>query len=327
MNGRRFLILPLLITPFISGATPKSPVTMNIDLQGPFMEYQNDVVVPYTVVSKGTRMSFTARDTFTFGNDEYPNAVVVRGQEYALPPYTTVNSSVTFPLSMLLGESGMHVQIVSETTSGQVIINRSFNLYPISEETINPVTMEQYSSMTLGFDIDGSTFHAQKEKFTFEGFSTYFNKSVYYRLPIEQFSFSRSGFDNTHLTYADSYMKIYQDTELFPALRFTNRMCKIPIKLVDRGGSLGIEFKNQLYVDKKTLIMSTDAMVGFVGTNRFYLPINKKRNINRLEVGFEINKVGVSQTTFKWSTTLYPDNGFVGDCQDSEYCIVGEVSQ
>ena len=66
---------------------------------------------------------------------------------------------------------------------------------------------------------------------------------------------------------------------------------------------------------------------GYVATDNLYFPINQIDSVQGLNVTFTLRDFGNNKTNLSWTSTYYPTSNIIGQCNNSEYCIVGGVSQ
>ena len=121
--------------------------------------------------------------------------------------------------------------------------------------------------------------------------------------------------------YIDGYKK------QFPTMTYTGGSIKLGLSLALESNYYCFSYSTQLYVDKKTLNMSNTPRDGFLATNNFYLPINRKHDLLDMPIRFEIKKLGMSNITLSWTTKLSMTGNLVGNCHNSEYCITGEIEE
>ena len=80
-----------------------------------------------------------------------------------------------------------------------------------------------------------------------------------------------------------------------------------------------------MYVNEKTLDMSLNPKEGFIPTDHFYLPINKSSDLLDEVFTLTFNHFGHGDSNFTWDMRYTNSRNFIGDCQNSEYCIKGEI--
>ncbi len=292
---------------------------------GPYEKYQSNQNFSYSVVNM-TSSSATVYEKFIIGTVTTPLGRTIKTPTHSVDSFASYNSSITLPTSLYLGDDGMKVTCEVYYSTDTKIFTKSITIYPLKSETINPLLSSTYSSNTIRVGLT-SSISQYKEKFTFVNFQDYFYSSTYYKLNIDQFVLKWSFARGFSFTCGDCYLLINGYQEYFPGLKYTNGVCKIPLSLYKNGDGYSFIFSKQLYVEPKTLIMSTEAKVGYRATSNFYLPINKKEELSNISFGFEMNDVGLNKCKIAWESSLFADNNLIGNCQSSEYCVVGKVSK
>ena len=324
-NKKLLLYLPILAIPSLMGVVITS-VSMSFDRMGPFTKYQKDVSFKYTLTNKSI-FDETVYEFFLFGNKDVPIGKTIKTATHSVKGNQTVECSVNLPLSMLLGDDGMIIHIELRNSSDSVLKTKEFTIYPIISSTINPITTDYYESNYVVASMDKDVLTVSKERMVFHDFFDYFTTSTYYKLNINQFKIDWQS-SLSEMTIGDSYLYIDGYQEYFPSLAYKGGITKIPLKMVkDNNGYYQLTFMWKLFVEPKTLIMSTEPRIGYRPTNCFFLPINKKHDLANMQVRFELNNVGFNKNKIIWSSKLLAANNLIGNCQDSEYCVVGEIEE
>ena len=324
-NKKAFLLIPLLAIPSLMGAVITS-VYMSFNTIGPFSKYQNDVSFEYTLNNRSI-FNESVYEFIIFGNKSVPIGKTIKTATHSIKGKETVTCSVNLPTSMLLGDDGMSIHIELRNSSDKVLKTKEFTIYPSVSQIINPLTTDYYESKEIIASMTNDVLLVSKETMTFHNFFDYFTSSTYYKLNLDQFSISWQG-NLSELTMSNSYLFIDGYREYFPGLTYSNGKAKIPLKMVkNNDGTYHLSFMWSLYVEPKTLIMTTEPRIGYKPTNSFFFPINKKRDLRNLQIMFELNNVGLGKNRIAWSSKLLAANNLIGNCQDSEYCVVGEVEE
>ena len=90
-------------------------------------------------------------------------------------------------------------------------------------------------------------------------------------------------------------------------------------------GKVTINYAKTMYVNPKTLDMSLNPRTNFVPTNYFYLPINRCKELLDEPFNLRISKFGFAQNDILWTMHYTNTRLLIGDCQNSEYCVQGEI--
>ena len=327
MKIRRLLfMLPILVLPIMGIselAISIDPVKLTVEQIGPYTKKCENQTLNYKITAVKSTKNRNIYEVFKFGTIETPNIYSTKTAVHVAPLSSATTLSVTMPTSTLLNENGMMVTISIYNSEDTLYIEKSFTIYPIPSETVDPTVVGSYQSKIISVKITSNKITNTSDSYTFTNIKSYFNNTIYYRLPIEEFLFTHV--DAGELTYGNCYMSLIGYQRYFPALSHFLSTAKIPLKLVKKENGYGLDFANTLYVEKSTLKMTTSAREGYVATNNFYLPVNFRDELSDLKVYFVIEDLGISKLKMSWKTTCLMDNAFIGDCSDSEYCIVGGV--
>ena len=79
-----------------------------------------------------------------------------------------------------------------------------------------------------------------------------------------------------------------------------------------------------MYVNPTSLEMSLVAKPGFVATPYFYLPKNKCEELLDQTFTIMVEEFGHGKTRFNWDIKYTNNHRLIGDCSNSDYCVVGE---
>ena len=315
-------LLPILFL-LLCGAKPRYTITPSMEM-GPYTKYQADPTVSYTIKSTYTTEQ-SIYEIFRFGDQNNPNQRTVTKATHTIPAQGTYSGAITIPTSTFLSEEGMSITIQLYWSAGSIMREKSFIIYPMKQETINPVTYHgTYTCPQTHMVMTNSIVHFTEETYSFPKIDDYFLTDLYYRLPIEQFVIQTS-LSEEEFTYSSAYLRIDGLSEYFPSLTYRRGIASIPLDVNYSGGLLTLSFKNSLYVEPTMLYMSTNAKPNYRSTNNFYFPVNHAKDLVGELFSFSINQVGYSKTTFYWQTSLFSESPLIGDCQNSGYCVVGTL--
>lgn len=232
----------------------------------------------------------------------------------------------TLPLSDMLTKKGIScmIQVLNSESNPMYFI--SFNLKPVESKTINPgdYLNSKYEISDVVVDPDDYLF-SHVESFTFKKFLDYFDTDHYYRIDVAQFSINYSCPKKFVETYGVLSFTDYD--KLFPYLDNADQVPSfdIPITAYQSGTKINFKFKNTMYVHPKTLEMSFIPRNGFVATKYFYLPRNKTKQMLNQLFTLKMEKFGYGQINFSWDVRYINNRNLIGDCNNSDFCVVEEV--
>ncbi len=314
-----FIPLPICGFNLASNSTPEIYLTSNEI--GPLTAYQEDVELK--VVVHSTTATRTFIDVFKCGPSQsdiqYSKTSAIR----YLSNYK-YNLTYILPLSDFLSNNGMYCEIRIENYNHTLVASFPFTLFPIvTNKTINA---KDYIKKT--FEVDNikyrfmmSGLNKEKETISFPNYLSYLNIDQYYKLDLSSVYFSSNV---KEITYTSALMSFYDFDNIFPYLaHFLNKVF-IPLNIVKKDKYLTFEYKNEFYVNPKNCQMSLTPKDGFVLTKHFYLPVNEKNKMLDEKISIDISGFGVGKTNIKWSLEYLASYNLIGDCDTSQYCIVGE---
>ena len=263
---------------------------------------------------------------------------LVAGEDIRNPVYTEtkrshdafkgdrVDLTFTIPFRNILGYSGINCKFMVIDESDAVLNSFSFRIKPYSAARINPKNYLQ-SYYTID-DVVVNPVHYEynhTERFKFDRFIDYFNTDTYYRIDLNNISLYYECIKAFPGCQASLHFVDYQ--RLFPYLDNDDLIPSfdIPLQWVDTYNRISFKYANQMYVDPKTLQMSFEAKPRMKLTKYFYLPINKTEQLLNQVFTLKVSKFGYNQTNFDWDIRYINDRKLVGDCDNSDFCVKGEI--
>ncbi len=327
MRHKCFLILlPILSLSFLGSNNRlfEAYFTTNFSCIGSFEKGAEDyalsgkVKVKKTVLSLVEKMTVKTVDGLLIKTEVKKSHDVIKGSEYTLTFLLPFKSSLT--------ERGLKVLIEFINPNSEVLHSFSFNIKPIERKTINPKLYinDYYVTDDIVVDPDQySTNHS--ERIRFNETLDYFNVDNYYRLSLEDTFISYEcgkSFPGcvAHLHFTD-FLRIfpYLDNEkLVPYF-------DIPLRTIKKNNGVLFAFPSVMYVKPETLEMALEAKPGFKSTSYFYLPKNKCESLLDQEFSIVVSEFGYSKTSFTWNMRYTNNQRLIGDCSNSDYCVIGET--
>lgn len=296
---------------------------MRLDPIGPCEKYGEDINLTGTIVSITGISNIRERLSIgpKGGNYTYFYTTakhnITKGDIYSL--------SLPMPIHSVLGENGIDCKVQIIDLSNKEIDGFTFSLNPITKERINvnDYIRTTYSKEDIVVDPDDYQ-NKKTEQYRFYKFLDYFNEDNYYRLNLNKLK----------LTYScakpfpgcNAKLKFTDFNNVFPLINGgrLNTSFEIPLRYTYASGVIAFDFPEQMYVNPKTLEMSLNARPEFRITKYFYLPINKKDLLLDQTFSLEVTNFGHNKTSFSWDITYLNNRNLLGDCDNSDYCVVGE---
>lgn len=297
--------------------------TTNFSCIGPFEKGCDDYVLSGQVTAKKTfvsvveKMTVTTIDGQLIKTEKTKYHTIVKGDSYAL--------TFTLPFKSSLSERGLTFKIEFIEGNDELIQTFSFNLKPIIRKTITAKDYINDYYVVEDIVVDPDNYSKVKdEKFKFDQALDYFNSDTYYRLSLEDVLITYEcglPFPGciAHLHFVD-YLKS------FPYLDSENEVptFDIPLRIITKNNRISFAFPHVMYVKPATLEMSLEARPGFVSTSYFYLPKNRCEEILDQVFSVDVKEFGHGKTSFTWDMRYLNNQRLIGDCSNSDYCVIGE---
>ena len=187
---------------------------------------------------------------------------------------------------------------------------------------MNPTTDDEkiYQTKDTIFCLtNGKTYH---ETFDFSLNYDVFANEEYYQLDISNQSFNYSCVKP--FVYKTAEL-LYQDVnDIFPYLSKDRRgYIHISLKLTQTNNRLQFSFNDLFWVNPHTLQISESKRLGFIRTNKVYLPLGKKDILEGSTFKIKVSEAGVNSSSIEYELTYYSSNNLFGYCENSDYCIKG----
>ena len=236
-------------------------------------------------------------------------------------------NEVTFslPIKDYLTRNGLTLKFEIVKESSYAILKAySSTFYPSSDATISWVSLKQspHTSNALGFYSEESEMKPLIETIDFTHFGDYLDIDYYYRLELHK---NKIGYpSNCIFRYRSAYLTFNDQERLFPYLTHqSSGDINIPLSMVRIGNDVYLRFKNNFYINKRTLQVSDTYRSGFVTTKDFYLPINGRAKFNGKQLYFILEGFGNDNINTTIPLKYEVSKSLVGVCKDGDYCIIG----
>lgn len=221
---------------------------------------------------------------------------------------------------------GLEIRFEILNSSTRTIL-KAYSAYflPPKEQTIPISTLKSqiYVSNSLGFYGNGKTMKEVIEFLDFRKIGDYVDNDYYYRLDLTKNTFI---YPNDYiLSYKSAYLRFDDSEMIFPHVTHqSNGEIIIPLNLYRfSDDSVGFQYKNSFYVNKRTLDISDTYRSNYVYTRDFYLPINGLKKFNGKTLYIELNGVGLDGISTTVPLKYQLNRTIVGTCSDGEYCVIG----
>ncbi len=263
---------------------------------------------------------------------------IFASEPYIFDTYEIASYRVKIPSSIItLGIN--KVRIVAYT--GLPYEEISFNLYCryfSSNIIIKPETMTSDDGDYTGyqdyvkFDSNyGSTYY--RDSFGFNDFTPFKNKDYYHRLDVSTFILNYyNDYTNNKLFFEDSYLEI-EENEKYQLFKYVSpeiyngfRRIKTKLIQVNNSNEYQIALDQILYVNIRTMQMSTSPLDGYVATRYFYFPRAYYDECHVTQ--FRLVVKGATENKYDIIYTFFyeTDKPMVGKCSISKYCLTTDAS-
>ncbi len=327
---RRFILSSLLVSLFgfaccSTAATNPPAIKFNSDFAGPFVVNSENVSLDINFYTTGTLKNksvvcgfrlyrddgFTVYKTFT----SYPFGV-----ELGVKP--TIHAII--PFGGYLPKTGVLLEFYVQRNDEE-IYTLPFWCYPCIEGTLNPTKGDVNEYTGTVFKLEVNKVVVSKEQYIFSENVGNIVEDSYYRLNIDQFNFLYEPIINP--TYESAQLMIINPPFCFSGLKKANeKSVSIALEITYKDKWCIFSYKETMYVDPKTLLMSKFPQQGYLATHYLYLPLNYYETIIKTNFTINIKGFGPSKRNFSWNIKYLETNQFIGDCSFADYCVTGGIS-
>lgn len=294
---------------------------------GPFGEYQNDAPITFTLLTKNDEEEVNVRiavEDLSDGRMTYVGRGDIQTQKNIARTFT-----LDLPTNRFLGPKGMRTRFDVIIYEADTVLSMNLIIYPLKDsDTINPFNYrnEIYNRGGTTFALKGTYIQFSNETYDFSNLQDFFMMDSYYQLVLSSICFDMTYEEK--LTYSEAYIELRNPQKCFSLLVDKDNKCRIKIGLEkDENNRVSLIFTDFLYVDPTTLIMSLYPKAGFIQTKNFYFPYNKMDDVSKQEFIIVITELGYSDLTLTWPMFYDASKGFVGTCQNSKYCVIGDITK
>lgn len=172
----------------------------------------------------------------------------------------------------------------------------------------------KYTAVTDWFAIN--------ETLSFENFNDYYVADYYHKLDISSLKIHRGVVpDEVIMSRCNAALAISYQNGVFDEFPHSGSTAQISVNITQKGSDFLLSFP-EMYVDKYTLRMSPNQLTNYVKTKYLYLPRNEKRFEENYHCSLVLNYIGADCNKYILQFTLKSLLNTMGDCRNSEYCIV-----
>lgn len=165
---------------------------------------------------------------------------------------------------------------------------------------------------------------SRKQIINFYNFENLYMPNYYHKIDISTFHFDFDGSFPYKLDFDSATLTLIDKNHIFNGLERSGENIFIPLSLYKNGNDYSLCFKNDMYVNQLTLEMSTKSQTGYVKTKYLYFPRNGKMYETDYDFNISIFGLGIDHSTFVSSFKYKSERNIIGDCRNSQYCVVNE---
>lgn len=259
--------------------------------------------------SKGTVVSAQSHPSFAYEN------------------HAVISTSFNIPIRDYLTYDGITLRFEILNKQTREIIKSYFaTFYPVRQPTFTADYYKEhtYRASSAGFYGDGQSMVSADEFFDFTPIGDYLDFDYYYRLSLDDLtSYYRSAFP---LTYSSINLRFNDSENLFPyCTHDAYQNVNIPLSANIKGSlkKVKLAYKNQFYLNPRTLQIADSYSSGFQTTSDFYLPINGKKKFNDKQLYLDITGIGFSNITVTFPLRYVADRAIVGVANEDANWVSG----
>ena len=167
---------------------------------------------------------------------------------------------------------------------------------------------------------DGS-YTTRNLSYTFYGFNGLYVPAYYHKIDLDDFELLYDKLDARYLTCNPSLI-INNYNHVFDDVEGANESVTFNLKLKSQKIGYTFELKDDLYVNRETLRLSSTPKEGYVKTRHIYLPVNEMQNQSNYDCNFVMTDFGIDKDMIVHNFKLKALKNTFGDCSNSKYCII-----
>lgn len=302
-----------------------STVEIDFDPIGGFDAYCEDATLVGHLTSRKVYLELSERVSVAITGQQF--IYYQTNQAHLVATNRVYDITFNLPLKAYLSKTGINIKVEALDELDNTLVSYLFHLNaaPRDHLRVGDYISKSYVTSNVIIDPDKNRL-LNKESFYFSSFMNYFNEDYYYRISIDNLKMTYSCFRpfpgcSAKLTFID-YDHIFTNLDNNDPIP----IAEIPLQVTQNSTQISFNFPQNMYVNPKTLEMSMVAKPEYVLTHSFYLPINGKHSLIDEKFTLEVTDFGYSKASFNYDIYYENTRGLVGDCDNSDYCVVGEMN-
>ena len=311
----------------VNATTDVSTLTVNSNQLGPFYSGASNTTFTIKYISSVGYSNIV--DTFQYGKTSTTisysssSAVhsVVAGREYTF--------SWTFPGNQVVNNGKLFLRIsIKDRDTSTNLFDRSTDIYAATQEElyVNAMSQKSKNYPYLTFKITNSSPVRYSDALGFSQTLDFIDVDYYYKLDLSSFSFLYRGnglmYDSAEIIFND-LNNVFKNHS-----KEGDGLIHIPLTLyLENTTDVKAKLARGYYVKPKTLEISDMRLTSYIPTNYFFFPINKLEQMNNYSFLIRIMGIGYNKTNIRLSLDYDVSRRLLGNCYNSEYCIVGGIKK
>lgn len=316
MKSTKILFLPALtMVMATTKTTPLTPITIStFDIYGPFLNTE-DCYFKF----KCNRVDKVIHGTIRGYNNKYNTYVMARNFDIS----NGESSNIQISTKGRISTEGLRLELSftdNETFQKEfttVLYQRLENIIVANKKTIS-----------LGgalFGMDNNSI-INEETYNFEDTNEYYSTKEGNKLDVSEISFDY--FPIKKYSFSSAYLEIIDNQNIFREVRkYNKKAIRIPLVRGDNSSVVSFKIKSRMYVNEKTLEMSSNYHDGLAETDDFFVPLGYESIIEDYQGELVIIGSGFNGSTVRIPLSFYNANKLLGSCGESEYCIEGGIRE
>ncbi|MCQ2086941.1 MAG: SRP9/SRP21 family protein [Bacilli bacterium] len=290
---------------------------------GPYQAYQSDTTIGFKY-SLGAFRDSVYEEMRVYDPVSNTQYYKVTKAKHDVGKYETVSVNFDLRLSGYFDYRGLKIRfyIYYNTTS---IYDKSVTIYPIEKSTVYVYedNVKRLTSKNVAFKLGSRSVSTFYDDFNFVNTNDFIDADSYYSLDLKSLNFL---YNQSAMSYSSGTLSVYDPKMNLKHFDHVEGKVTLPIEVINKEEVKGFKFKDSFYVDRLDLDTSTRYIPGYVLSQDFYFPVNKKRDFLGTKIEIILKDCGYNKYTliFRVNYDVYRD--LIGSCNESDYCVKGKAS-
>ena len=333
MKFKKLFLIPATVLMSLSNSSFASnkisePFVFSDDIYGPFFYGQEEVTLTFQYTYYGSHVLEAIEEVTIYYQDSISSTPVrqLKTNPHGLSNGKTYNYNLTFSPTSCINERfgarflfkiiDLNFDICLFNQEREIFLS-TLNYFSTSDIEENPVLSPLYYSFTL------NNKNTPQEKFYFHETELVCNESSKAYIDISNIYFKYDFLDK--LTFNSCKARILDINNYFTLFSKTNDFAYIPLTLKQEDDRYYMKFQG-IYANPDTLECSPIQYAGYRPCDKLYIPLSKIKEVKPFQFVISLYQLGISRTTIHLTVSYYPTGNLVGECSNSEYCLVGGVN-